>query len=275
MLSQEQITAIYCIVDDLLIYTGHNFDKRAKLSDSEVITLGIIAAMYFGCNYSQALRFLYDFGLCKSRISKSRLSRRLIRLDSYIDEIISAIGTAFTQHLSEKTFIIDSTTLEVCHNIRIKRCRMLQGEEFRGYKASFKTYFYGLRMQLITTKEGIPVQYLITEASLHDGQAMKEMEINLSPESEVYGDAAYTDYAFEDEIAEIKGIEWMPQRKSNTKRPRPKLQSRLIAKARKRIETVFSQIKDMFKRKVHAITIEGYMLKIKYFLLAYQLKMLI
>jgi hypothetical protein len=275
MLSQDQVTAIYCIVDDVLKLSDHRFDTRAKLSDSEVITLGIVSALNFGGVYIDGWRFLRGYRFFTQDLSPGRLSRRMARLAPILDELITGIGRCFTDISATKEFLLDSTTLEVCHNIRILRCRILKGEEFRGYKASFRTYFYGLRLQLLTTKEGIPVEYFISEASLHDTDGMKEMEIEITPESKVYADAAYTDYAFEDEIREISGIEWLPQRKINAKRQHQKSLRNTISKARKRIETVFSQIKDMFKRKIHAVTIEGYMLKIKYFLLAYQLKLIL
>ena len=275
MLSQDQITAIFCIVDDVLKMSNHRFDKRAKISDSEVITLGIVSALSFGGVFLDAWRFLRGYGFFINDLSKSRLSRRLARLDYVLEAIISDIGKCFIEARAEKEFIIDSTTLEVCNNIRILRCRLLNGEEFRGYKASFRTYFYGLRLQLLTTKDGIPVEYFISEASLHDTDGMKEMEIELTPESRVYADAAYTDYAFEDEMSELADIEWLAQRKENSKRRYSKERSRAIGKARKRIETVFSQIKSLFKRHIHAVNIEGYMMKIKYFILAYQLKLIL
>lgn len=275
MLSQDQITTIFCIVDDILKMSGHKFDKRAKLSDSEIITLGIVSVIKFGGVFYSALRFMKDYGFFTNDLSKSRLSRRLSQLEPVIDEIFAGIGRIFTDLSAEKEFILDSTTLEVCHNIRILRCRMLRGEEFRGYKASFRTYFYGLKLQLLTTKSGVPVEYFLSEASLHDADGMKEMELNVSPESVIYSDSAYTDYSFEDEIFELAGIKWLSQRKGNSKRQYEKEKQKAISKARKRIETVFSQVKDMFKRKIHAVTIEGYMLKIKYFLLSYQLKHLV
>ena len=39
---------MYCIVDDLLKGIGHKEDSRRKVSDSEVITTSIVAALYFG-----------------------------------------------------------------------------------------------------------------------------------------------------------------------------------------------------------------------------------
>jgi hypothetical protein len=275
MLSPRQITAIYCIVDDLLKISGKKFDSRARLTDSEIITICIVAALSFGGTWLYSMNFLYEYGYISTKIDKSRLSRRIVQLSSAADEIFQAISHSFTQLFSEKEYIIDSTTLEICDNIRIKRCRMLQGKEFRGYKASFRRYFYGLRLQLLTTVQGVPVDYLITEGSLHDGHAMKEMDFDLPAESVIYSDAAYTDYNFEDKMNESKNIQWLSQRKSNTKRPRRGGKQYRINKMRKRIETVFSTFKNMFRRKLQAYDIESYMRKIRFFIYAFQLRYLI
>ena len=275
MLSSAQITAIYCITDDLLKASGRRSDPRAQLCDSEIITIALVACLDFGGVWLHGMQFLYQYGYIGKCIHKSRLSRRLLLLEPVAEEIFECIAHAFTQLLSEKEFILDSTSLEVCDNIRIIRCKMLEGKEFRGYKASFRRYFYGLRLQLLTTSEGVPVQYFITEASMHDSAAMKEMDFNISRESTVYSDAAYTDYAFEDEMLKIKNVTWLTQRKSNSKRQRDKQLSHKINKRRKRIETVFSSIKNMFKRKLQAYNIESYMRKIKFFIFAFQFKYLI
>jgi hypothetical protein len=255
--------------------SGKKFDPRARLTDSEIITICIVAALSFGGTWLYSMNFLFEYGYITRKIDKSRLSRRIVQLNSAADEIFQAISHSFTQLLSEKEYIIDSTTLEICDNIRIRRCRMLEGEEFRGYKASFRRYFYGLRLQLLTTVQGVPVDYLITEGSMHDGQAMKEMDFDLPAESIVYSDAAYTDYTFEDRMNESKNIQWLSQRKGNTKRPWKKRKQYRINKMRKRIETVFSTLKNMFRRKLQAYDIESYMRKIRFFIYAFQLRYLI
>lgn len=275
MLSPDKITAIYCIIDDILKSTGHKFDKRAKLSDSEILTLCMVAMLQYDGIYTYALNYLYNHSYFRSKVCKSRLYRRIEILSILAEKLFEVISAFFTDVAAQKEFIIDSTPIEVCDNIRIKRCRLLQGEEFRGYKASFRRYFYGLKLQLITTRQGIPVDYAITEASLHDSQGMREMKYNMSAESVVYTDAAYTDQEFEEDISQSKAIDWLSQQKKNAKHKRPDQQEKQITKARKRIETTFSQLKDLFKRKIHAVTIEGFLTKIKYFVFALQLKLII
>lgn len=275
MLSPEQITAIYCIIDDLITTYFPKQDKRAVLSDSEVITIALVACFDHGGVYLDAIKFMRDYGYIARPISKSRLSRRLCRLEPIIEEIFQAIAHLFTQTLAQKQFVLDSTPLEVCDNIRISRCRMLQGEEFRGYKASFRRYFYGLKLQLLTTAQGVPVSYFITEGSMADAAAMEHITLPLTAESVVYADAAYTDYSFEDELKQQHCIDWRVQRRSNSKRVRSKEQEKMIQKNRRIIETMFSSLKQMFKKKLQAYDIESYMRKIKCFILASQLKFIL
>jgi len=49
-------------------------------------------------------------------------------------------------------YLLDSFPVPICDNIRIPRVRLARSEDFRGYIASKKRYFYGIRVQLLVTK---------------------------------------------------------------------------------------------------------------------------
>jgi hypothetical protein len=53
-------------------------------------------------------------------------------------------------------YIVDSFLTAVCDNYRIIHCRIHQGEAWRGYRASNRRYFYGLKVHLLITKAGQP-----------------------------------------------------------------------------------------------------------------------
>ncbi|MGZ5283257.1 MAG: hypothetical protein ACXWEY_13350 [Bacteroidia bacterium] len=97
----------------------------------------------------------------------------------------------------------------------------------------------------------------------------------MSRESKIYLDAAYKDYKFEDSLKRMANISLLVQRKKNTKRKRSRKIENLIKKHRKRIETTFSMIKARIPRKIHAVTVDTFLLKIKFFILAAQLQMLL
>ena len=52
----------------------------------------------------------------------------------------------------EHVHIVDTFPVPVCHNIRIKRCKLYRDEAFRGYCASKKQYYFGLKVSVIVTE---------------------------------------------------------------------------------------------------------------------------
>jgi hypothetical protein len=90
-----------------------------------------------------------------------------------------------TAHLSNpsKTYLIDSFPVPVCHNIRIKRCKIYQDEEFRGWNESKKEYFYGLKVHLIASENGIPVELLLSPGNYSDTSSLYDFPFNLPEDS--------------------------------------------------------------------------------------------
>ena len=116
-------------------------------------------------------------------------------------------------------YVIDSFPVAVCDNIRISRSKLLQGKQWRGKQCSMRRYFYGIKVQaLVTASDGIPVEFCFVPGSESDVQALKKLPLAVAPESNIYGDSAYTDYTIEDDIKEADFIQMMIQRKSNSKR---------------------------------------------------------
>ena len=63
------------------------------------------------------------------------------------------------QKLNERsTYVLDSFPIPVCDNYRISRSKIYQGEDWRGYIASKKRYFYGVRIHILVTEHGEPVE---------------------------------------------------------------------------------------------------------------------
>ena len=124
-------------------------------------------------------------------------------------------------------------------------------------------------MQVLTTAKGIPVEFSFVPGSESDVQALKKLPLSVAPESNIYGDSAYTDYTIEEDAKMGDEINLMIQRKSNSKRKDDPWIRFLKEYSRKRIETTFSEIKNLFLRKIHAVTFKGFLLKILMFIVAF------
>ena len=272
MLNEDKIIRIYCIVDDILKSIGHQEDSRRKVSDSEIITTALVSALYFGGHLDNSRGFMKMTKLVPSMLDKSRFNRRLHQLSELFFSMFYQIGTYLKAMSGASEYIIDSFPVAVCDNIRISRCKLLQGKQWRGKQSSMRRYFYGVKVQVLVNTEGIPVEFGFVPGCESDVQALKKLPLAVAAESKIYGDAAYTDYQIEDDMKYAESIELMIQRKTNSLRKDAPWVRFIKEQMRKGIETSFSEIKAMFLRKIHAVTFKGFLLKLVMFILAFTLK---
>ena len=269
MLSEDKIISIYCFVDDLLKGCGWEEDIRRKVSDSEVITTAIVSALYFGGHSDNGRHFMKMTGLCPHMLDKSRFNRRLHCLSDFLFQLFFQVGHHLKTIAGASDYVIDSFPVAVCDNIRISRCRLLKGEQWRGKHASMRRYFYGVKVQVLTTVSGIPVEFGFVPGSENDVQALKKLPMSVAPESSIYGDSGYTDYTIEDDVMEAEMVKLLIQRKSNSQRKDEPWMRFLKDHMRKGIETTFSMLKGLFLRKIHAVTFKGFLLKLVMFIVAF------
>jgi Transposase DDE domain len=273
---EDTIIATYCLCEEFLKATGHRDDQQARLSSAEVMTVALVASAFFGSNIECGRRFLHEHGYMPNMISKSRLNRRLHAIPaSRWEALFSILAAFFKERERHGEYVVDSFPVPVCDNIRIRRSRLYEGERFRGYVASKKRYFYGLRVHMLVTAEGgEPVEFFLEAGSTNDNPVLKGLELDLPAGSVVYADKQYNDYQYEDLLKEAASIEMKPLRKKNSKRPFAPYVEYIQQRMRKRIETSFSQIVGQFPRKIHAVTAGGFELKIVCFILAFAIQIL-
>jgi IS5 family transposase len=273
---EEQIIFIYSICVDFLIRLDIKDDAQSKMNSAEVMTVAIVAALFFGGNFSKARLMLKSHKYIQNMLSESRLNRRMHEIDVSIwQNIFYIIARSFSEEEKNLEYLIDSMPVEVCMNVRSYRCRLLSGKQFIGFCKAKKKFYYGFKLHMLTNSKGKPVEFIITPASVADITALKVMEMDLAPGSVVYGDKAYTDYALEEYLAETEMIRLIPDRKANLKRQHSGCLRYLQSVLRKRIETTFSQLVSLFPRKIHAVTREGFMLKLIVFVVSFSLKQLL
>ncbi|NDJ19766.1 hypothetical protein GS601_21160 [Myxacorys almedinensis A] len=98
------------------------------------------------------------------------------------------------------------------------------------------------------------------------------MPLSLPENAEVYGDAAYTDYQAEDDLRDTDGIVLQVVRKRNSTRPDSPALAYIKQTTRHHIETVVSQITLRFPKSIHAVTLDGFLLKLATFILTLTLE---
>ena len=147
----------------------------------------------------------------------------------------------------EDYFCIDSKPIEVCRFSRSKRCTMgknnLEKAPSVGYCASQGMYYYGYKLHAVCGLGGVIHSFDLTKASVHDIHYLKNVKVDYS-NCTVIGDRGYISAQVQLDLFETANIRLEVPYRSNQKNRKPTFPA--FAKARKRIETVFSQLCDQF-----------------------------
>lgn len=77
---EDHTVAVYCLIADMLTALHHWNDRQCHLTDAEIMTIALVAALFFGGNYARACAFLHEYGYFHRSLSPSRFSRRLHRI---------------------------------------------------------------------------------------------------------------------------------------------------------------------------------------------------
>jgi len=266
-LMDTQIVVVFCMCDDMLKALHHYEDKQCQMTDAEVMTTAIIAMLYFRGNFRLASQYLCEHRYIPNMLSRSRFNRRLHRIAEMFLTLFLRLGEHWKRLNERSVYVIDSYPIAVCDNYRIPRSKIYHGEDWRGYIASKKRYFYGLRIHIMVTEQGEPVEFFLAPGAFSDTRALSFYNFDVPAQSWITGDKAYNDYTIEDLMREA-GLELLPLRKKNSLRPVPPYMTYLQASIRKVVEMTGSLLERLLPKSIHAVTAKGFELKVALFVLA-------
>lgn len=262
-----KIVTIFCLCDDMLKAFYHREDVQIQMNDAEVMTTALVATLFFGGNYTLARSMLQEQGYVPHMLGKSRFSRRLHHIKPYFLTLFNLLAVFWKKHNQPQRYAVDTFPLPVCDNYRIPRAKLYQGEVYRGYQSSKKRYYYGLKLHLMTTETGYPVEFFLTPGSYYDGHGLFWFDFDLPEGALIVADKIYNNYEMED-VLDTAGLQLRPFRKKNSKRPVSASFRYLQFHYRKMIETAGGLISNLFPKKIHATSPLGFELKIVLFVLA-------
>jgi hypothetical protein len=234
-MNDTYIVTAYSVIDDLLKAHDYADDIRATVSAAEILTVAIVAAKYFQNHHERALCILIKLGDIPP-LSVSRFNRRLHALRDWLYGIVVLLGDLFA---GGEVFIIDSMPLPVCKRVRARRCKKVRGRAYCGYCAAKREKFFGWRLHLICTADGIPVAFDLLPAAEHDLTPIHELTVNLRQGATVFGDKGYIAADDARTIFEACGVRLVSIRRKNML-PNCWADDFDLRLYRKRIETVGS-----------------------------------
>lgn len=181
---------------------------------------------------------------------RSRFNRRRRNLSTASEVIRQALT-----HYFRKTdvFIVDSFPIPVCD---FKRANASKSDfKWADATGTLATYgncatkslgtFFGFRGTLITTANGVPIDFGITSADRDDRDILPVL-VERGEYSIVLGDKGYISQQLQAELIETEATVLVPTLRKNQKQQYPERFRKLQVRMRRRIETTIGQLTEQF-----------------------------
>ena len=147
----------------------------------------------------------------------------------------------------EDVFCIDSKSIPVCRIARANRCKLGKNDfataPSKGYCASQGVYYYGYKLHAVCGVRGVLHSYDLSKASVHDIHYLQDVR-HIYRDCTIIGDKGCLSKTVQLDLFETAEIRPEVPYRINQKDWKPVFAP--FAKARKRIETLFSQLDDQF-----------------------------
>jgi len=235
--------------------------RKPRLSNLELIAMNFTAE-YMSIDSECQLFRLIDDTFLEQLIERSVYNRRKRKLFSLIEKVRVKLSSFFNEF--EEYFIVDSMPLEVCKTSRASRSSICKEKQQsfpdKGFCASQNMYFYGYKLHAICSVSGVFQSIDISPASVHDIHYLKDIQSQLS-DCVLLGDKGYLSTSIQLNLFETANIRLETPKRMN--QASYQKQPYIFRKARKRIETLFSQLCDQFLiRRNYAKSFDGFKTRI-------------
>ncbi len=241
-------------------------NREGRMAMSEIMTIII------GFHSSNQRDFKNYYTGLVARFYKSYFPELLsyTRFLAVMPKALTPLCAYFTHVKGKPTGIsfVDSTSIKVCHNLRIERHKTFAGIAKRG--KGTMGWFYGFKLHIIVNHVGDILAAKITPANVDDRKPVPELAKDVI--GKLYADKGYISKALSSDLFD-KGVELVTNVKKNMKAKLLSAWDKAMLSRRFIIETINDQLKNITQvehsrhRSVH-----GFMLNIIAGLIAYSLK---
>jgi hypothetical protein len=247
------LTALYVFCDDHLAPPGRTRPgRRKKLSDAELLCLAVAQVLLGFPSQHHWLRFAYGrLGhLFPYLPHQPGYHKRLIAATPLIQRAVQKLATQIPSH-ADQLRLIDATPLPCGTSRETAKRSELAGFANYGYCASYSRYYWGLKLYLVTTLEGMPIVWCLADPKLGEREVAADLlghaqDLTALPVGVVViGDKGFAGREFDRDMNEL-GITFVrPDRRDETRRHGN------LALIRQRIESIINTAKRQLSLEQH------------------------
>lgn len=266
----EQLTLVYCLVDDGLKNEKNGCQWRKsnhhpKCTDAEIIAVAVMQS-YFGCatlkrtyllvkaNEPQAFPHLPGY--------KQWLAR-WHRLSFQMGVVLESVPLNIKD--VDEIYLVDSFPINMCQPIRHGRVNLLRDDGAYFGKGT-KGWFFGFKLHVLSTRTGQIVGAVLLPTSYDDRDGARVLADLMEEGSLVMADLGYRGVKFQTQLYEEEGILFITR--ADIENPGLKITHSTI---RTRVEGVFSSLWERFATRVYSRSWNGLWNTLKLKMLDYKL----
>lgn len=268
------LTKIVNLVREIYKQSGFKEPRRPGkrgFSDLYVCQMVVVQNLKGYTNESEFLRYLANHP-CKAfpkLPTQSCYNHRSKELGPAIEQLTAAALKKLQVHKT-KIRIIDATGVPVTKFYRRWKTKPFSNNKFFGvgYCHAKKERYYGVKLTLIVSREGIPVTYHLMSARRHDVKALEPAVKDLKG-IWLIGDKGYAGKKIHQQLKLSQRIKVIIPKRKNQKIRNTKWEKRKL-KHRRLIEVINEQLKDHFNlEKLRAKSVEGIQARIRNIIFSY------
>lgn len=270
---EDQMTAIYCFVDDTL--TAHpewahwrtSPNDEPEFTDAEVITVALVQGLLGAATLKGAYRFIAgNYRDAFPRLcSYGQWMARLHALPPLVGVLLRA--SVLCHRMPGRLYLMDSKPIPMCKPVRHGRVRLLSDEGAYFGKNSCG-WFYGFKLHLLTHQTGVILGAILTPGNVDDRDPALALAWSVQG-GVTLADLGYPGEEFEAELLQESGMLLITPKHAGEKGSGRRA---LISGLRERIETTFGQLWHQFVDRVFSRSWNGLWNTIKLKLLSYNLR---
>jgi hypothetical protein len=267
---KEQLTLVYCLVDDGLKSenNGGNWRKsnhNPKCTDAEIIAVAMMQS-YFGTATLKRTFLLIkanDPEAFPHLPSYRQWLARLHKLSFQTGTILENIPLNIKE--LEEIYLIDSYPINLCQAIRHGRVNLLRDEGAYFGKGA-KGWFFGFKLHVLSTRTGQIVGAVLLPTSYDDRAGARMLASLMEEGSLCLADLGYRGEKFQLEMYEEEGVLFLTRADITSQRVKI-----LHSTIRERVEGIFSSLWERFATRVYSRSWHGLWNTLKLKMLDYKL----
>jgi len=250
------ITAIYFVVNNWYLREGHCYldgkvGRKPIFTDSELLTLMIFNEFMTFKSERKFVGYIYanHLDMFPDMVDQSQFNRRSCSLRLILNQLREHIAQQLDVHLAS-LYVLDTAPVPVVGYKRNKKHSAFYNAQY-GYCASKKLHYWGYKLVLLVTADGIPVAFELVPANTDERDAAEEVLPSANPDSIALGDSqGIPPRPQEGFIDEERQVEWQNcygvsvqtfKRKNQYVKNEPEV-SELLKAHRSQIETTISSL---------------------------------